>query len=161
MRNLFRIFSVFLIISGLFIIFNCVEKEESGPVMAELTGYSGCKDFGIMDGEDSPGRECIEYMYDGVNYLYLKHINAGFYCEPVEITAEIDVKNNIIEIKEYHSGMADCYCLYDLEYELENIKPGSYIINFSGPLSTLVFTANLKSHSGGSYCVERSEYPWF
>jgi hypothetical protein len=162
MRNLFRIFSVFLIISSLFIIFNCVEEEESGPVIAELTGYGSCKDFGTREGEDSTSMECVEYEYDEANALYLKHINAGFNCAPGEIWAEFNIEDNLIEITENQlQSVADCNCLYDLEYELKNIKPGSYIINFSGPLATLVFIVNLKSHSGGSYCVERSEYPWF
>ncbi len=160
MRNLFRNFSVFLIFVSLFFSVNCTEQDESVPFTAELADYSGCKGFGLLEGEVSSGKECVEYNYDGEKVLYLKHINAGFYCQPVEIWAEFELENNIIEIKEHHSGMADCYCLFDLEYEIENVRPRIYVINFQGPLSTLSFIVNLISHPQGSYCVDRPEYPW-
>jgi hypothetical protein len=127
-----------------------------------LTNYSGCKEFftNYISSED-----CIEYQYDGENILLIKHINAAFNCCP-KIDANINISNNIIKIEEIEiSGDCNCICLYDLNYEIKELKPGEYTIkvieqDIPNDEEILEFIVDLTSKASGTYCVERNQYPW-
>jgi len=109
--------------------------------------------------------DCIEYEYDGENKLILKHINAGFNCCST-ITADIDVREDTIIIKEREYGeMCCCLCLYDLDYAIVNIKPKKYKIKVlelcvNENDEKLEFYIDLSSSLSGKYCVKRDQYPW-
>jgi hypothetical protein len=149
---------------------SCLFSPERVPE-GRLTGYEGCKDFlpagsRTGDGGPGPGWECLEYEYDGRSVLRLKHINAGFNCCPGTISADIFISEGVIRIRERESSaLCDCDCLYDLEYEFVHIKPGSYRISAAGPYQRegdrpLEFVVDLDGPVSGSFCVERTHYPW-
>ena len=134
-----------------------------------LVTYSGCKEFhsaNYINGTPS-SNDCIEYQYDGESVLLIKHVNAGFNCCPDEILAEIRVSGNeiIIEEKEEMDMPCPCLCLYDLDYEIANLKPGKYEIKVIEPYITegddiLETVLDLSSATSGSFCIERIHYPW-
>jgi hypothetical protein len=135
---------------------------EDNHIIGNLVNYSSCKEFftNYQSSED-----CIEYEYDGENILLLTHINAAFNCCP-EIAVNISISNDTIQIEEIEiSGSCNCVCLYDLNYEIKELKPGNYtikVIESDIPLGEemLEFKVDLSSATSGSYCVDRNQYPW-
>jgi len=148
---------------------SCVSPGGPDPV-GRLVSRTGCKSFGTPDpgaaAAPTSSEECVEYDYDGRTVLKLKHVNAGFNCCPGTISATIDVSNGVILIKEKESSsLCDCDCLYDLDYEIAALVPGTYRISVVGPYQPegdppLEFLVDLAHASSGSYCVERTRYPW-
>ncbi len=142
----------------------------NNPSTGALINYDGCKEFqkGTTDDGTPPDQDCIEYQYDGASVLMLKHINAGFNCCPDEILADITIENNVITIEESQSldsGGCPCLCLFDLDYEINNLPPGEYTIRVNEIYleegdEILEFTVDLLSLPSGSYCVDRDHYPW-
>ncbi|RFT16611.1 MAG: hypothetical protein OP8BY_1224 [Candidatus Saccharicenans subterraneus] len=56
-------------------------------------------------------------------------------------------------------------CLFDVDYEFMNIKPGVYRISVKGPYQPqdeplLKFVVALKGPVSGTFCVPREKYPW-
>ena len=146
-----------------------VNTPETQPVGA-LTGYEGCKTFATTTGPESnlqnSTKECIEYTYDGESTLILKHINAGFNCCPGKIEATISVSDSmiLIEGREEEQGCL-CQCLFDLQYEIFELTPGEYTIAITGPYvqdtdERLLFHVRLYDPSSGTFCVNRTHYPW-
>jgi len=157
--------SVLFLYSG-----SCVSSPGSGPV-GRLVGRTDCKGSGSFSSRTKAGplaadRECVEYGYDGRSVLRLKHVNAGFNCCPGTISAEILAERGEIRIKEKESSsLCDCSCLYDIDYEFAGIKPGIWRISAVGPYQPggdppLEFRVDLGGVASGSYCVERTRYPW-
>ncbi|UCH82949.1 MAG: hypothetical protein JSW50_10790 [Candidatus Latescibacterota bacterium] len=154
---------------------HCVERDHypwddgtgSGEPAGRLTGASGCNDFGATGAFDvtPPNEDCVDYHYNGNNILLLTHLNAGFNCCPV-IGADIAIEENNITITEKEiSGLCDCLCLFDLDYEIVNIPPGVYTIKVIEPHlmpgdELLEFVVDLTAEPAGTYCVERNRYPW-
>lgn len=134
-----------------------------------LVDYSGCKETPPPDATPVPGsgNDCIEYHYDSnQSILSLKHINASFNCCPLEIVAEITIGQQIISIVEaqvFNGGTpCPCLCLRDIDYEITNLPAGEYTIHIGelSPGSAFEFTVDLDAQPSGSYCVQRSVYPW-
>jgi hypothetical protein len=156
----------------LFTLAGCKENvatPETQPV-GNLTSYEGCKTFATTTGLEgnlqSNTKECIEYAYDGESILSLKHINGGFNCCPGKINTTISVSNNmiLIEDREEEQGCF-CQCLFDLQYEILELKPGEYTIAVTGPYiqdtdERLLFNVQLYGPSSGTFCVNRTHYPW-
>ena len=144
-------------------------SSPSGPdPVGRLVARTDCKSFGAPGAAAaSPSsRECVEYDYDGRGRLKLKHVNAGFNCCPGTISATVEVSNGDILIKERESSsLCDCDCLYDVDYEIAGLAGGTWRISVIGPYQPdgdppLEFLVDLSQASSGSYCVERTRYPW-
>ena len=150
-----------------------VSDPDSHDPVITMIGSSGCKNFedvampetGAIVEPPSPDMDCIDYSFeDGV--LHLTHINAGFNCCPGEISADITVEGDMITITE-HEDMKGCHCLclFDVEYEIENLEAGEYTIRFIELYTEegddpLEFPVDLASVPQGDFCVERHHYPW-
>jgi len=112
------------------------------------------------------GRECLEYEYDGRSVLRLKHVDAAFNCCPGEVSAAIEISDGVVRIEERESSsLCDCNCLYDLSYEITGLAPGAVRISVVGPYQPeagppLEFVADLGRAASGTFCVERTVYPW-
>jgi len=153
----------------------CKQNTDVGTIPnGTLVKHSDCKltqgargDRQAADTSYSPGEDCIQYSYDGIGRLTLKHINAAFNCCPGSLDAELAVGKSTITVfeKEQTQGCY-CLCLYDLDYQIDCLTPGVYTIRVvepyvQGPEKNLEFTIELKdSFSSGSICVPRSDYPW-
>ena len=128
-----------------------------------LTNQTTCKPHNLS--KPPPNQDCIQYQYDGIQNLILKHQNAGFNCCP-EIAINITIISSTITIKEIElTGLCNCLCLFDLDYRILNLPPAIYTITVEEPYvkpedQKLEFTINLTNSSTESYCIERNNYPW-
>jgi hypothetical protein len=119
--------------------------------------------------------DCLKWEYDGEGLLEVTHVNAGFNCAPeIEATLSLDPRSvpggpsGTIEIIEHEiSDIADCNCLFELEYALSELPPRTYRVEVSEePIyleegdAPLEFTLELHSAESDSFCVERDHYPW-
>jgi hypothetical protein len=137
-----------------------------------LLDYFGCKPVRTGSSPDSitSDQDCLEYQYDGEGTFLLNHINAGFNCCPSNLTADITIQDNVISITEYEhfdtTGPCYCLCLFDVNYQIDNLPPGEYTIEvielyLEEGDEPLEFTVDLPAFPySGSYCVTRDHYPW-
>jgi hypothetical protein len=153
----------------------CVDRDYypwDGGLVSEspygvLVNMTDCKDFvdnGAIDVTPS-NQDCVDYTYNDAGVLLLTHINAGFNCCPV-INPVVTIAKNIITIEEIETeGLCDCSCLFDLDYEIRNLDPGTYFVRVIEPYleagdAKLEFTIDLETAPTGTYCVDRAHYPW-
>lgn len=153
-----------------------------GPICptGEWLGHGGClpgtgENLAFRDSRTPYDLDCLKWEYDGESLLEVKHVNAGFNCAPeIKATISFDPRSvqggpsGTIEIFEHEiSGLADCNCLFELEYTLSELPPGTYRVEVSeepGYLDEgdvpLEFTLELHSAEADSFCVGRDHYPW-
>jgi hypothetical protein len=171
-RTLSGIFCV-MVCMGLVTISGCKKSAAVQPLPAgALLETAGCKQFltnasgRLDDFAPGPHEDCIEFQYNGTNTLILRHISAGFNCCPGEITAEIDFNSSLITITEREQEQGcKCLCLFDLDYEVVNLKPGVYTLRIIEPYveggdQVLELTLELLSATSGTHCLQRDYYPW-
>jgi hypothetical protein len=170
-----------IILSALaaFLLWAACSDEESpatGPNNTELTASKvtsgGCKVFekvGVDTGITASNQDCIAYSYDTTGTLHISHINATFNCCPDSFIVEPGLENNVITIVEKEDlagGGCDCLCVFDLEYSISGIEPGTYTIHVVEPYwseqagPVLEFSVNLATTPTGTFCVIRTTYPW-
>lgn len=106
----------------------------------------------------------VSYKYKD-NILFLTHYNVKFNCCPQKISAQSNIENNKIIIKETEntsSQSCDCMCLYDLEIELYNINPNIYEISFDEAYGNdeINFTVDLDNNISGTLSYKREYYPY-
>ena len=170
-KRFVRIIPLGLLAAGLALASSGCNLSPVGDPMGRLTARTGCKSVSAQGAQSAEpfqieNRECVEYDYDGKSVLRLRHINAGFNCCPGEITATFLLTNGEIRIKEKESSsLCDCHCLYDIAYEFVNVRPGLTRITIVGPYQPeedppLEFLADLGGATSGTFCVERTRYPW-
>jgi hypothetical protein len=165
----FAMIRAILIISLALFSLNCNKHNEPdtrNPTI-DIAGISDCKTHlarpGIFD--TTSNFDCIEYTYQTPGILVLRHVNAGFNCCP-EIDTDIEVDGDVITIREIEtSSQCDCNCLFDLDLEVRDISAGIYQIRVIEPYvnpndEEMVFTVDLTIQPTGTFCVERTYYPW-
>ncbi|MBN2350462.1 MAG: hypothetical protein JXJ22_16620 [Bacteroidales bacterium] len=144
------------------------EETQLGQISGTLENFSDCKMFEWVLRTDDPGagESCINWNYDRIlQELTLNHINTGFNCCPGELSAHIFSSGDtiIIEENEEHS-VCDCECLYDLHILVQEAEDKIYQVKFIEPYikdqEILEFQINLSEDTSGSYCVNRTIYPW-
>ena len=135
------------------------------PATIEIESMSDCLLFTDNDpAEVNSNMDCIFYVYSN-GKLRLRHVNAGFNCCP-EIDKAIEIRDNSIFITEIEvEGICDCSCLFEIEYTIAPLAPGTYFIHFDEPYvhqngEVLEFTVDLVNEPTGEYCVWRDYYPW-
>lgn len=145
--------------------------NDAGPlpdaVSIRLVDMSGCKEAptGIARVSGPSNEGCVEWWYVGGSVLHLRHINAGFNCCPV-VDVDICVENGTITVEEIEiEGNCHCLCLFDVDYEIQNLPAGVYALSFIEPYRpagdpVLECALDLESSPSGRFCVTRSQYPW-
>ncbi|RJR31254.1 MAG: hypothetical protein C4574_01320 [Candidatus Latescibacterota bacterium] len=146
------------------------EPSDLGPrsPYGMIVGAGDCKLFetGSTDIDAPTNQDCFTWKYTADGTLELTHVNAGFNCCPGEITADITISDDAITIVEHELlGGCRCLCLYDVEYKIFKLPPGVYTIRFVEPYALgdppLAVTVGLGSNPTGSFCVDRTHYPWY
>jgi len=172
MKSKLALFALSGMVAGaLFFLSSSCIFSPGTPPQGRLISRTDCKSFPQPDSQAArsiraANQECIEYIYDGKSVLLLKHVNAGFNCCPGTVSADIQISGGEIRIKEKESSsLCDCNCLYDLAYEFVGVAPGITRISVVGPYQPegdppLEFLVDLGGAASGSYCVERTRYPW-
>lgn len=166
MRNIAKIGVVIMI----FLLGACINDNENiSNQLLKIKSSSDkkCKKFAsvVKTGEVvAANRTCVEYQYNN-NVLNLKHINAGFNCEPSELFATVKLVADTIVIEEHEaSNGAKCLCLYDLDLEVSQLSLGEYVVKFvelyAEKQEQLLFKIDLLKATTGSFCVKRNVYPW-
>jgi hypothetical protein len=169
MNSYFKYFGI-IALTVVVCLAGCKTKAGETPdVVVSLMGYDGCKlmpEAGMDGLRQIPMQECLEYDYDGRGTLVLKHVNSGFNCCPGELTADVTVIGKRIRIfeKEKEAG-CHCLCLYDLDYRIENVAGGVYLVAFVCPYveaheEMLEVELDLSGPGNGRICVDREHYPW-
>jgi len=138
--------------------------EQSSDPHGYPVSTDGCKMF--TDGDEGfapPSVTCMAYTYDGVGSLSLTHINASLNCCPIP-NLTVAIEGDTIMITESDEGLCDCICLFDIEYQVENLPPGQYRIVVFEAYPTggdpLDFWVDLSYARSDQFCVEREGYPW-
>lgn len=128
--------------------------------VSQKTGYTNAV---------SSSRDCTEYRYDTARRLLsLIHRNTAFNCCTASVSAETTVVDHTIivqEVERLENEGCHCLCLSEMEYQIEGITPGSYVVNITQLYLTeqdelLNFSIDLVNSIAGSYCVPREHYPW-
>ena len=132
-----------------------------------LVAYAGCKNFTPITSSSvdlfssDSGQECLAYEYGGA-ILRIKHINAAFNCCLETIAGNVKIEDNVITI-ESEGILANgqgcfCDCLYDVDYEILNLRPSVYILVFPG--FSRSWEIDLRKTASDLYCEPRNNYPW-
>ena len=152
---------VFLICLMLVVIAGCDDSDTTGPdfrdTAGNTTGSSGCGSSGSDNGHPE---ECLEVNYQGNGTLTIQHTNACHFCDADTSSAVITIGEGEIIIDERpFGGMADCRCLFDIEYTIVNVPPGLYEIRLAGSAQDppLTIAINLDTQSSKEACVVRGE----
>ena len=94
---------------------------------------TGCKSTGLSNMTGFGTEETIEYEGRENNLLRITHNNVIFNCTVLQIYAEMTVDNNtyIIEEKSQEGSIsANCFCPYDMGYDIGPLKEGEeYKVN--------------------------------
>ena len=157
-------------IKGFFLILALLGLVHQGCKKDNPVSHSECKDFSqkstslVRDyGSDT---SCLEYTFiPAEGKLVLKHINAGFNCCPGSLYCDTDVQGTTITLTEREEeALCDCLCLYDLDVVVSGISGKEYLIVVEEPYAQgqekIEFQADLGQSQSGSWCVERTMYPW-
>lgn len=141
---------------------NLAENSTAGTLISQ----SACKQDQTQNAKQSSSEDCLRYTYSD-NILNITHVNSAFNC-CANIQGKVEIRGGTITIREsemLQNGGCHCLCLYDVEYVINQLTPGTYRIKFSqlhlsstaAPLSA---TIDLAASSSGEVCVTRSNYPW-
>ncbi len=130
--------------------------------------HSDCKTFGSKSGLQTigPDTSCLCYSYDQQKKeLKLNHINAGFNCCPGELYCDIEIRDDIIFLKEKEKEAGcDCNCLFDIDIMVTDVEKQAYFISLVEPYALtqqkIAFAIDLAQQPSGCYCVPRTDYPW-
>ncbi len=147
-------------------IYSCNPTDEPDviPVIEIKAEFGDCLENNIKVVDDTL-ETIIEYTYQD-NVLNIKHLQAGFNCCFDYILVRIEVKDNVIYIKERDiNPNCHCLCLRDIYYEIEDIAPGQYQVRVSEPYlpendAEIIFNVDLKEFTSGSEGFVRTMYPW-
>jgi hypothetical protein len=142
----------------------CVHDQASGS----MVGHSECKPY-IPAGskiDHLSNEDCIDYSFSA-GVLSFRHVNGAFNCCPASIGGAVYVGEDLIVVVEsetYDPYPCPCLCLFDVDYQIVNLPPGQYTVRIEGlnlPESQYLETVvDLITTPAGSYCVERTTYPW-
>lgn len=156
----------------LVVVIGCGDEEDStgpdvSPIVGGLVAQSDCGGY-TSEAELSalPSNQSgVLLFYDGKGELSLQHNNAAFNCCP-EIKARVSVEGNTIVIEEKDTGLCDCLCLYDIDYKVTGVSPGTYNIRFEELYlqegdQKLEFAVTLgELPMSDTVVVLRDHYPW-
>ena len=120
-------------------------------------------DCHLVEGSAATGETCLRWSYDGQGVLSLTHENASLNCCPLP-TLTIEALGDTLFVSESDSGLCDCNCLYDIEYNVAHLPVGRYRLVVQEAVSSgglpLEVWIDLTQSPTGSFCVERTQYPW-
>ena len=155
--------SLLIIVAILF--FGCDAENPVGNLTGSLVDHSECLLKTTENTQVPSSQSCVSFTYANQT-LFLTHYNAGFNCCPGTLAASFNLQNDTLYVLESESEpLCDCNCLYDLEMEVNQLNPGTYILKMvepyiSDPSEVLVFSFNLNDSTSGTFCVDRNNYPW-
>ncbi len=122
MKNLFLTLLAVAVVIGC--VFSGCEKEET-----ELS-INGIKNFSHTGCKNTKESESIRFKMISSSELKIEHKNLMLNCEPGEIIAKAQLTMDSIILNEYNTeNRVDCICPYDLDYIVDKICYGKFIIS--------------------------------
>ena len=154
-----------------------LDSKASTETQADITvllRVGECKVLDAAEGDDPPlDQECLESEWDGQGSLIIRHINAALNCCPANpaivtvVPDEGEVAGTITLDESQVGGYCDCYCLFDLEFSLSELPPGTYEITVicedvgqPDPTINLILVLPMGVPGTDIFCIERHGYPW-
>ena len=138
------------------------EKKKTSEIQLIDFSYFGCKDNSDMTKQSISeslliDQEYIEHMAIEDGYLHIKHINAQFNCCPDTIMVNFSVDNNGVVITEDEQiPKCNCFCYYDLEYNIGPLSPKKYtILIYKGNLEQTKFNIKYNSSIKGKITIKK------
>jgi hypothetical protein len=122
LKTIFCITALFLS----FCFIGCTENEPSieKPIETSATSFTGCKTDLKSEGNDFPALR-LSGKPDGI--LLVQAINTEFCCGTDSISLKKTIADNEIGIEIVDEGpFTWCYCLHNIEFELETLKEEVY-----------------------------------
>gem|GEM_PF-5977643 len=147
-------------------------EPQPNILISQVLPSTGCKSQAEFEtiGTNIPYQECLQFTYHFDRSLHFVHQNASFNCCVDSFAVNVSQAGNVITVccrQVLLNGGCDCYCLYDLEYGIENLEPGEYRIKVFDPYHCsqvsypeIEFTVNLNDIKSGAFCVTRYAEPW-
>ncbi len=143
-------------------------SPEGGQAAGTVVAASECGGFPSDERttKTPDTQDCIEYTYDGMGTLGLRHVNAGLNCCPGEIAVPITIAGDQITLDECKNlSGCHCNCLFDIDLEIHDLPSGTYLLRVLEPLveegdAPLEFELTLSGPTSGRHCVPRTHYPW-
>lgn len=167
MRKRFR-FSILLfvvfIISLLF--FSCELFENMLlNFKLEIVNHSGCKSYRSISKSDSASlsETSMHIAYDESGGLEIFRENIVQYCGGTKSKISCEINDNIIIFTEEESitgPLTMCLCLVDIKYKLEDVEPGTYIIEIKDEDISEEVELN-STGSSYSFYYEQDGYPYY
>lgn len=162
----------FMLIScqkDLSLLWSVMDNTTNKAMEGYLIDATGCKDQGVSKRNASADEteDIIQYEYKN-GTLTIDHINTGFNCCPDTVGGHVFVEGDTITILEYEileNGGCRCLCLYDLKFEIKNVKSGIIRLTVFQPLvaegdEVHDFIIDLSKETSGENRIFRSDYPW-
>ena len=163
--NLFIKLTFLTILSFVVIACNQTNDAPVNKLFEVKADYSKCLENDIKIIENEPIATTVEYSFNN-DVLSIKHLASGFNCCFDYILVSIEIKDNVITIKENDiNPNCRCLCLRDISYDIKDIIPGKYTIRITEPYlpendTPIEFEVELKENSTGSQKFIRTTYPW-
>lgn len=99
-------------------------EEYTSEISKNNSSVSGCKKT-LNYGTRTDSEDYFEYQAMDGGYLYFKHINAMFNCEPEELYMLAEIVGNDIHVVEIENNPgANCICPYDLGCKIGPLTEG-------------------------------------
>lgn len=126
---------------------------------AKVINHTGCKNNDVSEAnsaveEDAAYRqECIHYDYDGAGTLSITHENVALNCCANDFSIRALFEDETIAVTEISDdNSCNCICLYNIDFEIEHLNPGTYTFSVVSMETEL----DLTTAGSGSYCEDRT-----
>ena len=112
----------------------CSEYEKVSDAAVLSKRVFGCKSnseemASYASVTDSFGKESIVCEGSDGGFLYIRHVNVLYNCEPDKIDLTVTIKGRtIILTEEEINPKANCTCPYDLECTIADLTDGKYTL---------------------------------
>ena len=170
----YRLLQMMVLLSLAALYVGCSHEEESHEENLQIS--PDCKrcicsatDYARFTRDEEGGNEAFEYRSLSAGRLYIKHRNAVFDCERFDVKVDISVTGQQILITENAPEMrADCFGVYDIDYEVTGLSEGDYSVvvrNESSYNPDRKFNIHYSKDLDDSYVLRRDygipEANWF
>ena len=126
-------------------------QEYNSEISKNNTSLSGCKSM-----SKTRAVSAFEYQAEDGGYLYFRHVNAMFNCEPDELYMIAEVIGNEIYVVEVEKNpKANCVCPYDLFCKIGPLTEGqNYRLHLNRGYDNVLFEFTYSNSMSGTWTSE-------
>ncbi len=140
---------IFWVLSLCSVFISCEKAHDLKNVKIDQLSVSGCKTANGLFADS------IKYKTIDNYYLYITNINSYFNCDPGQLSATVETRNNTIIINETEDqDLANCICPYDFNFRVGPLDYGTYNITLTKDGSYYVeFLIDFTSNSSREFMI--------